>query len=176
MTLMQDYQTAVSIGRKALVLACASWLYSLKLFGPYSKNSEFLAACATSLKPPYYVYYVYIHNIIYIYIYIYIINNIYLYNILYIYIYIYIYIYTFNLKLALAIIDLCLCEKLMIARASSASLLNKRDELVSKCRHMNKFTLKCFKNRQNIILMILFVNICSFRFRYKTNVDHLMIG
>ena len=43
--------------------------------------------------------------------------------------------------------DLCLCEKLMIARANSASLLNKRDKLVSKCRHMNKFTLKCFKNR-----------------------------
>ena len=43
--------------------------------------------------------------------------------------------------------DLCLCEKLMIARANSASLLNKRDELVSKCCHMNKFTLKCFKNR-----------------------------
>ena len=72
--------------------------------------------------------------------------------------------------------DLCLCEKLMIARANSASLLNKGDELVSKCRHMNKFTLKCFKNRWNVILMILFVNICSFRFRYKTNVDHLKIG
>ena len=43
--------------------------------------------------------------------------------------------------------DICLCEKLLIARANSASLLNKRDELVSKCRHMNKFTLKCFKNR-----------------------------
>ena len=37
--------------------------------------------------------------------------------------------------------DLCLCEKLLIARANPASLLNKRDELVSKCRHMNKFTL-----------------------------------
>ena len=34
-----------------------------------------------------------------------------------------------------------------IARANSASLLNKPGELVSKCRHMNKFTLKCFKNR-----------------------------
>ena len=33
--------------------------------------------------------------------------------------------------------DSCLCEKLMIARASSASLLNKLDETVSKCRHMN---------------------------------------
>ena len=43
--------------------------------------------------------------------------------------------------------DLCLCEKLLIARVNSASLLNKRDELVSKCRHMNKLTLKCFKNR-----------------------------
>ena len=43
--------------------------------------------------------------------------------------------------------DLCLSDKLMIAKANSASLLNKRDELVSKCRHMNKFTLKCFKNR-----------------------------
>ena len=30
--------------------------------------------------------------------------------------------------------DLCLCEKLMIARGNSVSLLNKRDELVSKCR------------------------------------------
>ena len=35
----------------------------------------------------------------------------------------------------------------MIARDNSASLLNKRDELVPKCRHMNKFRLKCFKNR-----------------------------
>ena len=43
--------------------------------------------------------------------------------------------------------NICLCEKLLIAGAKSASLLKKRDELVSKCRHMNKFTLKCFKNR-----------------------------
>ena len=43
--------------------------------------------------------------------------------------------------------DLCLCEKLMIATANSASLLNKCDRLVSKCPHMNKFTLNCFKNR-----------------------------
>ena len=42
--------------------------------------------------------------------------------------------------------DLCLCEKLMIARANSASL-NKRDELVSKCRHINKFNTEVFKNR-----------------------------
>ena len=43
--------------------------------------------------------------------------------------------------------DLCLCEKLLTARANLASLLNKRDELVSKCRHMNEFTLKCLRNR-----------------------------
>ena len=43
--------------------------------------------------------------------------------------------------------DLCLCEKLLIARANSESLLNKCDELVSKCGRLNKFTLKCFKNR-----------------------------
>ena len=39
--------------------------------------------------------------------------------------------------------DLSLCEKLLIARANSVSLLNKRDKLVLKCRHMNTFTLKC---------------------------------
>ena len=55
--------------------------------------------------------------------------------------------------------------------------MNKRNELVSKCRHMNKFTLKDFKNSQNVILMILFVNIRSFRLGHKTNAaDDLMIG
>ena len=43
--------------------------------------------------------------------------------------------------------DLCICEKLLIARGDPYVLLNKRDELVSKCRHTNKFTLKCFKDR-----------------------------
>ena len=32
--------------------------------------------------------------------------------------------------------DSCLCEKLMFAWANSASLLNKSDELVSKCSHI----------------------------------------
>ena len=40
-----------------------------------------------------------------------------------------------------------ICEKLLIARVDPNVLLNKRDELVSKCRHRNKFTLKCFKGR-----------------------------
>ena len=43
--------------------------------------------------------------------------------------------------------DLCLTEKLAIMKADSESLLNARDEFVSKCRHMNKFTLKFFKKK-----------------------------
>ena len=43
--------------------------------------------------------------------------------------------------------DLCVCEKLLMSRADPNVLLNKRDELVSKCRHGNRFTLKCFKDR-----------------------------
>ena len=43
--------------------------------------------------------------------------------------------------------DLCICEKLLIGRADTSDLLNKRDELVSKCCHRNKFTLNCFKDR-----------------------------
>ena len=42
---------------------------------------------------------------------------------------------------------LCICEKLLISRADPNALLNKRDELVSKCPHRNKFTLKCFKDK-----------------------------
>ena len=41
--------------------------------------------------------------------------------------------------------DLCITEKLVIAQADPATLLNKRTELVSKCRHMNKFKLKFLK-------------------------------
>ena len=41
--------------------------------------------------------------------------------------------------------DLCLTEKVIIVRAEPMGLLNKRNELISKCRHKNKFTLKAFK-------------------------------
>ena len=41
--------------------------------------------------------------------------------------------------------DLCLTEKLIIIKADPEILLNTRDELVSKRRHMNKFTLRRFK-------------------------------
>ena len=43
--------------------------------------------------------------------------------------------------------DLCICEKLLIARAEPNVFLNKRDKLVSKCWNRNKFTLQCFKDR-----------------------------
>ena len=41
--------------------------------------------------------------------------------------------------------DLCLTEKVVIVRAESRGLLNKRTELTSKCRHRNKHTLKSLK-------------------------------
>ena len=44
--------------------------------------------------------------------------------------------------------DLCMTEKLMIAKAEPSSLLDTRDEFIFKCRHMNKFTLKCNKISQ----------------------------
>ena len=37
--------------------------------------------------------------------------------------------------------DLCLTEKVIIVRAEPKGLLNKRTELISKCRHRNKFML-----------------------------------
>ena len=40
------------------------------------------------------------------------------------------------------ICDLCLTEKVIIVRAEPKGLLNKRTELISKCRHRNKFMLK----------------------------------
>ena len=40
--------------------------------------------------------------------------------------------------------DLCLTEKLMIISANKSTLLNRRSELISKCRHQNKFYLSNF--------------------------------
>ena len=37
-------------------------------------------------------------------------------------------------------------EKLTIIKADPETLLTTRDELMSKCWHMNKFTLRRFKN------------------------------
>ena len=41
--------------------------------------------------------------------------------------------------------NLCLTKKLTIIKAGPESLLKTLHELVFKCRHMNKFTLKCFE-------------------------------
>ena len=77
----------------------------------------------------------------------------------YIYIYIYIYISIWDLKdnnvkhsIKWSILkrstpykggsircNLCLAEKLSILTAEKSSLLNKRSELITKCRHVNKF-------------------------------------
>ena len=40
---------------------------------------------------------------------------------------------------------LCLSETLCILQARKENLLNKRDELISKCRHENKFYMKNYK-------------------------------
>ena len=43
--------------------------------------------------------------------------------------------------------DLCLSEKLLIMK-EEYNIINERDELVSKCRHANKFLLKNFKSKK----------------------------
>ena len=40
---------------------------------------------------------------------------------------------------------LCLTEKLYLIKAKKPTLLNKRTELISKCRHENKFYLANFE-------------------------------
>ena len=42
--------------------------------------------------------------------------------------------------------DLCLTEKVVIARCRHPGMLNKRTELISKCRHRNKFLLASVKS------------------------------
>ena len=37
--------------------------------------------------------------------------------------------------------DLCLTEKLVITKGDPKEMLNKRDEILQKCRHKRKFTL-----------------------------------
>ena len=44
--------------------------------------------------------------------------------------------------------DLCVTEKLMLANADHSSLLNTCNDFISKCRHLNKFTVKCLKISQ----------------------------
>ena len=44
--------------------------------------------------------------------------------------------------------NLCLAEKLCILTAQNASLLNKKSELVTKCRHENKFFVATNKKKR----------------------------
>ena len=41
--------------------------------------------------------------------------------------------------------NLCLTEKLLIISDNPSKLLNKRSEIISKCRHDNKFYVKNYK-------------------------------
>ena len=41
--------------------------------------------------------------------------------------------------------NVCLIEKLEILDDTDLNLLNKRSEVISHCRHQNKFKLKTFK-------------------------------
>ena len=50
--------------------------------------------------------------------------------------------------------DLCLTEKLLIAKSDPGKMLNSRAEIFSKCRHQNKFKLKCFKTWPYLNLII----------------------
>ena len=50
--------------------------------------------------------------------------------------------------------DLCDSEKLLIIKNLSGNLVNKKSELVSKCRHQNKFLLKNFKSRLRQMIII----------------------
>ena len=43
--------------------------------------------------------------------------------------------------------SLCLWEKLFILQGDRNKMLNKRDELMNKCRHRNKFLLRNYKDR-----------------------------
>ena len=56
------------------------------------------------------------------------------------YLYIYVTINVYKYKC-----DLCLTEKMIIARSDPKKLLNKRTELICKCRHRNKFLLSNIK-------------------------------
>ena len=41
--------------------------------------------------------------------------------------------------------NLCITEKLHIINADETNSINKRSELISKCRHENKFYLRNYK-------------------------------
>ena len=53
--------------------------------------------------------------------------------------------YTFRYRCGTRRCDLCLTEKIIISLADPKVLLNKRTELISKCRHRSKFILNSVK-------------------------------
>ena len=57
--------------------------------------------------------------------------------------------------------NLCFSEKLCILKANKSNVLNKRSELISKCRHRNKFYIKNYKGKSRE-LMLLSINYTYF--------------
>ena len=57
--------------------------------------------------------------------------------------------------------DLCLSEKVSIICADPDTLLNKRTELISKCRYRNKFLLAKVNSRHGVVFN------CLLQFLYK---------
>ena len=43
--------------------------------------------------------------------------------------------------------NLCLWEKFHILKGNGNKLLNKRDELITKCKHVDKYLLRNYKGR-----------------------------
>ena len=67
--------------------------------------------------------------------------------------------------------NLCLTEKLMIISADPSKLLNKRSELISKCRHENKFYVKNYKTSNNDDSQMNSAGTSSRRVSLETNVN-----
>ena len=68
---------------------------------------------------------------------------------------------------------LCLAEKLQIMQAKPGPLLNKRSELVSKCRHKAKFLRKTLC-KCNFSLPLLTFR-CSFNFNLNTAIPNVNV-
>ena len=73
--------------------------------------------------------------------------------------------------------DLCLKEKLPIAKAYPDILLNKRPDIVWKCRHCNKFTLKRFRqffNARNFYKKSKYCHLIAWDFQYKKQKKYIV--
>ena len=126
-------------------------------------------------------YFVYSYNIVYIYVYVFIYIYIY---ILFVTKYLYIYYIYITPPLKWSIVKsvpgysnitkkclLCLYEKLeIINNPNQEELLNKRSELISKCRHLNKYLLSISKTPTEHYQFVI-----KFKIIRYGNVSHIII-